>query len=110
MPTYAYKCDSCGHLEDDFRPIRDRKNPWPCPKCGQGSMQYAALETMKGRSRHLVTVAMGFDMDFSDSMGINPDFPQDKIPGQDYTPDGALIIHGPRHRREMMKRLGLRDR
>ena len=34
MPTYEYKCDSCGHMEVAQRKIDDRDAPCICTSCG----------------------------------------------------------------------------
>lgn len=37
MPTYEYKCSTCGHRFDEIRPISSRRDPIPCPECQAGS-------------------------------------------------------------------------
>ena len=32
MPTYAYRCRSCGHTFEEFHSIRDER-PRRCPRC-----------------------------------------------------------------------------
>lgn len=34
MPLYAYACGKCGERFDTLKPLRARKEPEPCPKCG----------------------------------------------------------------------------
>jgi putative FmdB family regulatory protein len=35
MPTYNYKCKSCGHQFEDFRKISNRIWDKDCPNCGK---------------------------------------------------------------------------
>lgn len=34
MPIYAYKCSSCGHVEDEIQKVSDAPLTH-CPKCGE---------------------------------------------------------------------------
>jgi putative FmdB family regulatory protein len=38
MPTYAYRCDACGHEFDEFQPIT-AKSMRKCPKCGKQQLR-----------------------------------------------------------------------
>lgn len=34
MPTYTYEC-SAGHVSEEFRKVSERRDPLPCPQCGE---------------------------------------------------------------------------
>ena len=34
MPLYEYTCGDCGHKFPMLRPIKERHDSIPCPKCG----------------------------------------------------------------------------
>ncbi len=38
MPTYAYRCDACGHEFDEFQSIT-AKSMRKCPKCGKQQLR-----------------------------------------------------------------------
>ena len=53
MPTYDYRCDSCGTTYDIFHKVREVTEDVVCPSCG--SLKHtrlisAATVSMKGRS------------------------------------------------------------
>jgi putative FmdB family regulatory protein len=35
MPLYAYACPNCGERFDALKSLRERKDPEPCPSCGE---------------------------------------------------------------------------
>ena len=34
MPLYKWKCEDCGDVTEDYRPMKDSKKPFTCP-CGK---------------------------------------------------------------------------
>ena len=44
MPVYEYYCEHCQHRYDSMRPMSERNDPAPCPKCGEsGERQISAF-------------------------------------------------------------------
>jgi len=39
MPTYAYRCESCGHASDEWLKMSEATAELPCPACG-GATSY----------------------------------------------------------------------
>jgi len=37
MPTYAYKCESCGHAQDEWLKMSEAHAERVCPSCGQST-------------------------------------------------------------------------
>lgn len=35
MPTYEYRCPSCGHLQEEKQPIKGRGDAPDCEGCGE---------------------------------------------------------------------------
>ena len=39
MPSYNYRCNSCGHVQEEFRFISERTKKTTCVVCGNSSKQ-----------------------------------------------------------------------
>jgi putative FmdB family regulatory protein len=53
MPTYEYKCASCGHLFEELQSIKDQPLK-TCPRCGK------ALERLMGAGAGFIFKGAGF--------------------------------------------------
>ena len=40
MPIFEYKCNKCKSITDKITEYKDRKHPYPCPICFNGTMQF----------------------------------------------------------------------
>jgi putative FmdB family regulatory protein len=43
MPIYTYKCERCGHEEEQVVSYAEREKSHPCPLCGEESL-YQGIE------------------------------------------------------------------
>ena len=44
MPFYEYYCDPCQHKYTSMRPMDERNDPAPCPKCSEpGKRQFSTF-------------------------------------------------------------------
>jgi hypothetical protein len=103
---------ACGHRWDDLFASGREPDAAPCPKCGGRKTVIDAeaeradfVRTHRRRSGISERRCYPFA---SESMGVLHD--SERIAGQDYTRDNALIVKSPQHRSQMMKELGLIDR
>lgn len=55
MPTYTYKCESCGNKFDARRKIAERQDNLECPECGE-----AAVYTPEFKTQPPVFTGSGF--------------------------------------------------
>ena len=103
MPLHDYKCQECGHVEEELhRGPGLAKELGVCPVCGGESKKiYSA-----GMRRH----AEGTEI-WSKAMGVNPDqIPQMKklYPDHEYHPEtGDLRIRGFQDQKRKARELGM---
>ena len=50
MPLYAFACPTCGERFDALKPLRERKEPEPCPKCGATAERAMSGYSVSGKS------------------------------------------------------------
>lgn len=117
MPLYPFQCwgadpaaetpAGCGHTFEEFAAMRDAPPTGSvrrCPKCGASAVRVLQLPAAVHddlRPYWSESMGTGFNEDGSLQAGI---------PGETYRRDGALLVKGKRHRRELMERMGLADR
>jgi putative FmdB family regulatory protein len=52
MPIYEYKCNGCGEVMSELRPVSEREEPLVCQHCdGEAQVILSTFATTKGDSR-----------------------------------------------------------
>ena len=53
MPTYPYKCDTCGHMQKEERAMADRDKAPPCERCGGTTTRQLTAVPFRVRRTHI---------------------------------------------------------
>lgn len=112
MPTYSYRCESCGCLTNRVRRIPQRNDPVPCAECG-GTAEREMSSEMSGQLRE----PPGNWPMHSYAAGVSPTQREEAyeasvrmgVPTR-FDKNGDAIFTSPHHRRKYCEAKGLFDR
>ena len=80
MPTYDYKCDSCGHVFEAFHSMKDEPLK-KCPECGKET-----LRRLIGAGAGLIFKGSGFYLTDYKNTSTNTSSSKDKNESSDKKP------------------------
>ncbi len=108
MPLYKWKCEDCGEVVEDFRPMKDYKNPCPCP-CGRilrfEDRDYTIGENAIMGDKERVSMALGVHISQIESGEA------ERIhPGAKFDKDQNMIIKNLAEKKQRMRERGYVDR
>lgn len=100
VPTYEFRCETCGKTEDRFMPLSQAPSVGEMLKtgscCGKPLTRILSVPTLA--DAQIRTQVDGYPYVSRRHQGL---------PGCDETPEGHPIIRSPAHEREIMARTGL---